>query len=219
MTKLDDAPAGDGCIGCGTALLLRITISCPFLTNVVGALDDKIVWVPRFALVDRTFGAMVPAPVASVCSKFTSNGLDIAIFPDVDACWLSAILALATLCVFIVVGDVPGYGGGGGVCCSAIARIGDWPMAFSRRCRTRACFILSNGYSRDSMTFDGTGVGSMPSMGQIVFGDLKMAFASTGPFKATDGSIEFTRMICCFRAVDKPLGPSPLPAQMICGDC
>lgn len=82
---------------------------------------------------------------------------------------------------------------------------------------TRACVILSNGYCV-SIIFDGTGVGSLPSMGQIVFGDLKMAFASMGPLIGVDGSIEFTRMICCvFMAVDRPLGPSPLPAHMVCG--
>lgn len=53
---------------------------------------------------------------------------------------------------------------------------------------TRACVILSNGYSRvASATLDGTGVGNFPSIGHTVFGDLNSGlFASIGPFVKID---------------------------------
>ena len=46
-------------------------------------------------------------------------------------------------------------------------------MVFSRRWITRACVILSNGYSQLSTAFGTICAGSFPSGGQIVLGDLK----------------------------------------------
>lgn len=62
------------------------------------------------------------------------------------------------------------------------------PRVFSRRCITRACVILSNGYSRASIMFGGRVVGSLPSIGHTMLGDLKIGFVesvvpkTTGPF-------------------------------------
>lgn len=77
----------------------------------------------------------------------------------------------------------------------------DRPSVFSRRCITLAWVILSNGYSRDDslMTFGGTGVGSLPSIGQTVLGDLNIGRtdSSTEPFFSVvaDGAVVFDKLV------------------------
>lgn len=79
--------------------------------------------------------------------------------------------------------------------------------------------MLSNGYSRDSSIFDGTGVGNLPSIGHIVFGDLN-AFISIGPFIVATivVSMEFVRKICCCGCLiaANPSGLSMLPPALFC---
>lgn len=82
---------------------------------------------------------------------------------------------------------------------------------------TRACVILSNGYSRvASATFVGTGVGNLPSMGHTVFGDLNRGLlASTmGPFVRIDvGSNRLFELVLGFIAATAVAVIIPLDAD------
>lgn len=60
---------------------------------------------------------------------------------------------------------------------------------FSRLCITRACVMLSKGYSHDASIVFGTCTGNLPSIGHTVLGDLNKPFSLVGPFCSDDADV------------------------------
>lgn len=148
--------SGSGIVGPGIFCLFTMHLFTLTTTPLLLALGNSV------TLSKLAFGGGVAPFCPSFCNRFTSKGLDIAIFPPDDADGLLGGLLTLTP------GEVT-YGGGGVTNCEAVVR----PMVFSRRWITRACVILSNGYSQLSTAFGTICAGSFPSSGQIVLGDLK----------------------------------------------